>query len=188
MSTARTELGGRHGRGPQGTDPATPLRFGYTPTVSLSFTRKMEIIPGLTHIDCKLLPFYSKEQMGGFLDMTQLIKASPLDWSSLDSFIQKSSTYGGETWSLPWTFDLGTIAAHAAATWSLTSSSFTPGRQTRSSSARTFWTGMGSRRPPRGVTCWSWPKGSTAPTRRRATGRATCSGRASIGRTPRAPT
>ena len=76
----------------------------------------MEIIPGLTHIDCKLLPFYSKEQMEGFLDMTQLIKASPLDWSSLDLYIQKSSTYGGKTWSLPWTFDLGTIAAHAAAT------------------------------------------------------------------------
>ena len=52
--------------------------------------------------------------------MTQLIKASPLDWSSLDLYIQQSSTYGGETWSLPWTFDLGTIAAlscHAAATW-----------------------------------------------------------------------
>ena len=55
--------------------------------------------------------------------MTQLIKASPLDWSSLDLYIQQSSTYGGETWSLPWTFDLGTIAAlscHAAATWWLT--------------------------------------------------------------------
>ena len=52
--------------------------------------------------------------------MTQLIKASPLNWSSLDLYIQQSSTYGGETWSLPWTFDLGTIAAlscHAAATW-----------------------------------------------------------------------
>ena len=49
--------------------------------------------------------------MEGFLDMTQLIKNSSLDWSSLDSFIQKSSTYGGQIWSLPWTFDLGTIAA-----------------------------------------------------------------------------
>ena len=54
--------------------------------------------------------------MGGFLDMTQLIKDSSLDWSSLDSYIQKSSTYGGKTWSLPLTFDMGTIAAHAAAT------------------------------------------------------------------------
>ena len=49
--------------------------------------------------------------MEGFLDMTQLIKASPLDWSSLDSYIQESSTYGGQIWSLPLTFDLGTIAA-----------------------------------------------------------------------------
>ena len=58
--------------------------------------------------------------MEGFLDMTQLIKNSSLDWSSLDSYIQESSTYGGQIWSLPWTFDLGTIAAlscHAAATW-----------------------------------------------------------------------
>ena len=56
--------------------------------------------------------------MDGFLDMTQLIKASPVvDWSSLDSYIRESSTYGGKTWSVPWTFDLGTIAAHAAATW-----------------------------------------------------------------------
>ena len=55
--------------------------------------------------------------MDGFLDMTQLIKASPVvDWSSLDSYIRESSTYGGKTWSFPWTFDLGTIAAHAAAT------------------------------------------------------------------------
>ena len=126
MSTARTELGGRHGRGPRGTDPATPLRFGYTPTVS---HRKIEIIPGLTHIDCKLLPFYTPKEMEGFLDMTQLIKESSLNWSSLDSYIQELSTYGGKTWSLPGTFDLGTIAAlscHAAATWLLTSSSFTP--------------------------------------------------------------
>ena len=58
------------------------------------------------------MPFYSKKQMEGFLDMTQLIKASPVvDWSSLDSYIQESSTYGGQIWSLPWTFDLGTIAA-----------------------------------------------------------------------------
>jgi len=50
--------------------------------------------------------------MDGFLDMTQLIKASPVvDWSSLDSYIRESSTYGGKTWSVPWTFDLGTIAA-----------------------------------------------------------------------------
>ena len=128
--------------------------------------------------------------MDGFLDLTQLIKASPIvDWSSLDSYIRESSTYGGKTWSFPWTFDLGTIAAHAAATWltdMVSSSSFTPGRQTRSSSARTFWTGTGSHRPPRGVTCWSWRKGSTAPTRRRAMGRATCTGRASFGRTPHA--
>ena len=56
--------------------------------------------------------------MDGFLDMTQLIKASPVvDWSSLDSYLQESSTYRGKTWSFPWTFDLGTIAAHAAATW-----------------------------------------------------------------------
>ena len=55
--------------------------------------------------------------MEGFLDMTQLIKASPLDWSSLDSYIQELSTYEGKTWSLPGTFDLGTIAARAAATW-----------------------------------------------------------------------
>ena len=63
------------------------------------------------------MPFYSKKQMEGFLDMTQLIKNSSYDWSSLDSYIQESSTYGGKIWSLPWTFDLGTIAAHAAATW-----------------------------------------------------------------------
>ena len=63
------------------------------------------------------MPFYSKEQMEGFLDMTQLIKASPVvDWSSLDWYIQELSTYGGKTWSLPLTFDMGTIAAHAAAT------------------------------------------------------------------------
>ena len=62
-------------------------------------------------MDCKLLPFYSKEQMEGFLDMTQLIKESSLDWSSLDSYIQESSTYGGQIWSLPLTFDMGTIAA-----------------------------------------------------------------------------
>ena len=49
--------------------------------------------------------------MDGFLDMTQLIKASPLDWSSLDLYIQQLSTYGDKTWSLPWTFDLGTSAA-----------------------------------------------------------------------------
>ena len=48
--------------------------------------------------------------MDGFLDMTQLIKESSLDWSSLDLYIQELSTYGGKTWSLPWTFDLGTIA------------------------------------------------------------------------------
>ena len=68
-------------------------------------------------MDCKLLPFYSPKEMEGFLDMTQLIKNSSLDWSSLDSYIQELSTYGGKTWSLPLTFDLGTIAAHAAATW-----------------------------------------------------------------------